>query len=111
MSERSYRLWAAITHEVLRLLCDDRPSLRHNQIVRALLEHTRGDWIEWRTEVTLRDVDAQIAALHQQWSAHDAPTAPVITDNGTELRIHAPWFDPALYARDAHEPPASNPPG
>jgi len=109
VSERSYRLWAALTHEVLRLVCDDRPSLRHNPIVRALLEHTRGDWIEWRTEVTLRDVDAQIAALHQQWSAHDAPTAPVITDNGTELRITAPWFDPAPYLRDTHEPPASNP--
>jgi hypothetical protein len=110
VSEGSYRLWDALTHEVLRLLCDDRPSLRHHPIVRALLEHTRGDWINWRTELTLRDVDAQIAALHQQWSAHDAPTAPVITDNGTELRIHAPWFDPAPYARDAHEPPASNPP-
>lgn len=110
MSQRSYRLWAAITHEVLRLLCDDRPSLRHNQIVTALLAHTRGDWIDWRTEVALRDVDAQIAALHQQWSAHDAPTAPVITDDGVELRIRAPWIDPAPYARETDEPEAPHPP-
>lgn len=110
MSQRAYRLWAAVTHEVLRLLCDDRPSLRHNQIVRALLEHTRGDWINWRTEVALRDVDAQIAALHQQWAADDAPTAPIITDDGVEMRIRAPWTDPAPYARDTHEPPAPNPP-
>lgn len=108
MSQRAYRLWAAVTHEVLRLLCDDRPSLRHNRIVRALLEHTRGDWIDWRTEVTLRDVDAQIAALHQQWSATDAPTAPVFSDNGVEMRLRAPWFDPAPHA---NEPPASDPSG
>ena len=111
MSERSYRLWAALIHEVLRLLCDDRPSLRHHPIVRALLEHSRGDWINWRTELTLRDVDAQIAAIHQQWSADDAPTAPVLTDTGTELRITAPWFVTTPPSRETHEPPASDPPG
>lgn len=110
MSQRAYRLWAAVTHEVLRLLCDDRPSLRHNRIVIALLAHTRGDWIDWKTELTLRDVDAQIAALHQQWSADDAPTAPVMTDDGVEMRIRAPWFDPALHSQAPNEPPAPHPP-
>ena len=110
MNERSYRLWAAVLHEVLRLISNDRPSLRHNRIVQALLAHTRGDWIDWRTEVALRDVDAQIAALHQEWSAHDAPTAPVLTDEGVELRIRAPWIDPAPYARHSNEPAAPHPP-
>lgn len=109
MTARSYRLWAAITHEVLRLLCDDRPSLRYNQIVRALSEQTRGDWIEWKTEHNLRDVDLQIAALHQQWDKETA-TAPIITDDGIELRIRAPWIEPAPYARDTDELPASHPP-
>lgn len=108
MSVRAYRLWAAIAHEIVRLVCDERPSLKHNQIVRALLEHTRGDWIEWKTELTLRDLDAQIAAIKAQDCTDTSRTAPVITDNGTELRIRAPWFNPV--AAESDEPPASNTP-
>lgn len=108
MSARAYRLWAAIAHELVRLVCDERPSLKHNQIVRALLEHTRGDWIEWKTELTLRDLDAQIAAIKAQDCTDTARTTPVITDNGTELRIRAPWFNPS--AAESDEPPASDTP-
>lgn len=107
MSERAYRLWAAVAHEIVRLVCDERPSLKHNQIVQALLEHTRGDWIEWKTELTLRDLDAQIAAIKAQDCTDTSRTAPIITDNGTELRIRAPWFNPPAVESD--EPSASNP--
>lgn len=103
MSTGAYRLWAAIAHELLRLVCDERPDLRNNQIVKRLLEHTRGDWIEWKTELTLRDLDAQIAAIKAQ--EPPAP-APVITDNGYELRIRAPWLKPP--AAESDEPPATN---
>lgn len=103
MTARAYRLWAALAHEIVRLVCDERPDLKHNQIVRALLEHTRGDWIEWKTELTLRDLDAQIAAIKAQ---EPPPPAPVITDNGTELRIRAPWFNPP--AAESDEPPATD---
>jgi hypothetical protein len=103
-----YRLWAAISHEIARLLCNERPSLGHNQLLKALLAHTCGDWIEWRTETTLRDVDSQIAALHQSWDAQ-LPT-PVITESTSgELRIRAPWLPP-LPLTESNEHPDTNPP-
>lgn len=107
--DRGYRVWAAVIHEITRIFCDANPQLRHNRIVRALLEYTRGDWIEWKTEQTIRDLDAQIAALKASECTDTSRTAPVITDDGTELRIRAPWFDPYPHARDPYEPPASNP--
>lgn len=107
MSARAYRLWAAIAHEIVRLVCDERPDLKHNQIVRALLEQTRGDWIEWKTELTLRDLDAQIAAIKALDCTDNSRTEPVFTDNGKELRLRAPWFNPPVAESD--EPSASDP--
>ena len=103
MTERGYRIWAAVTHEVLRLLCDRRLSLRGNPLVAAVLEHTRPDWVEWKTAVAMREVDEWIAEMHHQWDKeHAAAVAPVITEAppdgskaqellGGELRIRAPW--------------------
>ena len=103
MNEREYRIWAAVTHEVLRLLCDRRPQLRHNRLFAATLHYTRADWVEWRTAVAMREVDEWVEEMHQQWEAeHAAAVTPVITEAppdgskaqellGGELRIRAPW--------------------
>lgn len=103
MTERGYRIWAAVTHEVLRLLCDRRLSLRGNPLVAAVLEHTRPDWVEWKTAVAMREVECQITELHQLWNQEQAKAqAPLITEAvadgskaqqllGGELRIKAPW--------------------
>lgn len=87
----------------MRLLCEERTSLRQRWWVKALLDHTRTDWVEWKTELAMRDVDQQIAELHQLWDQEQAKAqAPVITEAapdgskaqqllGGELRIQAPW--------------------
>lgn len=106
MNPRRYRLWAAILHQITQVICDSRPSLRLHRLIVALQRETRRDWMEWRTELTMRDVDAQIATLHSDWDA--ALPQPTITEGpGGELRIRAPWLPPL---EDAHEPPAPNPP-
>lgn len=103
MSGRAYRLWAALVHELARLVVDERPSLRHRWWVRALLDTTRPDWVEWKSELAMRDVEQQIAELHQLWDQEQAKAqAPVITEAapdgskaqqllGGELRVRAPW--------------------
>ena len=103
MSARPYRLWAALVHELARLVCDERPNLRHRWWVKALLAETHPDWVEWKTELAMREVDQQIAELHQLWDQEQAKAqAPVITKAapdgskaqqllGGELRIRAPW--------------------
>jgi hypothetical protein len=107
VSQGRYRLWAALIHEITQLVCAERPPLRLHPLVAALLRETRSDWIEWRTERTLRALDAQIAALHSDWDA-SAPQPTITEGPGGELRIRAPWLPPL---EDAHEPAAPHPPG
>ena len=104
MSSRAYRLWAALVHELARLMCEERPSLRHRWWVKALLDHTRADWVEWKTELAMREVEQQVTELHQLWDQQQAKAqAPVISQApadeskaqqllGGELRIRAPWI-------------------
>jgi hypothetical protein len=103
VSSKAYRLWAALLHELARLVCDERPSLRHRWWVKALLDHTRADWVEWKTELAMREVEQQIVELHQLWDQQQAEAKPVITEAaadgstaqqllGGELRIRAPWI-------------------
>jgi len=98
-----YRIWAAILHEIFQLLCKKQPSLGFNTAVKMLLEHTKSDWIEWRTEQTLRDVDLQIAAIHEAWFA-EQPQPQITESESGELRIQAPWLTTQLGKRN--EPPA-----
>lgn len=103
MSTKAYRLWAALVHELARLVCDERPSLRHRWWVKALLDYTRPDWVEWKSELVMRDVEQQITELHQLWDQEQVKAqTPVITEAapdgskaqqllGGELRIRAPW--------------------
>lgn len=104
MNSKAYRLWAALLHELMRLVCNERLSLRHRWWVKALLDHTRPDWVEWKTELAMREVEQQIVELHQLWD-QEQPKAPqpVITEAaadgskaqqllGGELRVRAPWI-------------------
>lgn len=100
---KPYRRWAAVTYELLRLLCDYRPTLWHHPLIKSLMDAWRSDWIEWKTEVTMQGVDRQVDELHQQWAiAERVEQAPIITEKasdgssaqellGGELRIRAPW--------------------
>ena len=85
-------------------MCEERPSLRHRWWVKALLDHTRADWVEWKTELAMREVGQQVTELHQLWDQQQAKAqAPVISQApadgskaqqllGGELRIRAPWI-------------------
>jgi hypothetical protein len=92
-----------LLHELMRLVCDERPSFRQRWWVKALLDHTRFDWVEWKTELAMREVEQQIVELHQLWDQQQAAAKPVITQAaadgskaqqllGDELRIRAPWI-------------------
>lgn len=100
---KSYRRWAAVTCELLRLLCDYKPALWHHPLIKSLMDAWRPGWVEWKTEVTMQEVDRQVDELHEQWSAAEqVEQAPIVTEKapdssnaqellGGELRIRAPW--------------------
>lgn len=101
-----YRLWAAVTYELLQLFCEYKQGLRNTAWVRAVLKECFPDWVEWKTQQTMADVDRQTEELHQRWAeAEKIEQAPIITEQpaddsnaqqllGGEMRIRAPWVDP-----------------
>jgi len=100
---KPFRLWAAVTYELLRLFCEYRPSLKHQPWVRAIFLECFDDWVLWRTGQTMADVDRQVEELHEEWAKAEAiEQAPIITEKpsdgskaqdllGGEMRIRAPW--------------------
>ena len=104
MTTKAYRLWAALLYELMRLICEERHSLRNSWWVKALFKQTRPDWVEWKTELAMRDVEQQIVELHQLWDQQQLNAQqPVITEAaadgsnaqqllGGELRARAPWI-------------------
>lgn len=62
-----YSVLNAIVYDILLLLCESYSSLRLNPWVKRAMEHCFPDWVEWKTELTMKDVDRQTEDLKQQW--------------------------------------------
>lgn len=78
MKNTSYNFWLAITYEVLSALCQEFKSLRKNKLIKLILNYCRHDWILWRVESTLKDVDKQVEQIKKQWEAEEPPKYSVI---------------------------------
>lgn len=63
----NYSLLNAIAYEVCRLLIEDKPSRKNNFIIALILKHCLEDWVAWKAEMVMADVDAQAEELKQQW--------------------------------------------
>jgi hypothetical protein len=40
---------------------------KSNPIVARILEHCFPDWVEWKTELTMQDVDRQVEEIKETW--------------------------------------------
>ena len=97
-----YNLINAAAYEVCRILVDDKPQRQSNWIISKIMEHCRPDWVLWKTESTMSDVDAQIEDLHEQWEREE-PKPRIIEHPpdgskaqdllGGTMEIRAPWSD------------------
>jgi hypothetical protein len=61
----------AIVYDVLWRFCDIYPSLRANKLVQMVMTHCFPDWVLWKTEITMKDVDTQAETLKEQWQKED----------------------------------------
>jgi hypothetical protein len=67
----NYNVFNAIVYDILWRFCDSYPSLRGNKFVQMAMEHCFPDWVLWKTELTMKDVDAQTETLKEQWRKED----------------------------------------
>lgn len=78
----------AVVVEVIRRL-HDRGLFVGNPILQQIHEAWFWAWVEWRTGLTMEDVDKQIEEL-QKPSEVDAP---IFTEEGGRMRLRAPWYE------------------
>ena len=67
----NYSMLNAIVYDVLWRFCDSYPSLRANKLVQMVMTHCFPDWVLWKTEITMKDVDTQAETLKEQWQKED----------------------------------------
>jgi hypothetical protein len=99
----TYNVLNAIVYDVLWRFCESYPSLRSNTLVKMAMAHCFPDWVLWKTELTMKDVDRQTESLKEEWQKEENeairekfqeafPDAKVTTHNeqGAVLIEHPP---------------------
>lgn len=66
-----YNLINAIAYEVCRLLIEDKPSRKNSIIISLILKHCLEDWVAWKAEMVMADVDAQTEEIKKQWQEEE----------------------------------------
>jgi len=66
-----YSLLNAIVYEICRIFVDEKPTWRGNKWVKMIMDHCFPDWVEWKTELTMKDVDRQTEEIKNQWQKEE----------------------------------------
>ena len=85
--EMNYNIWNVVAYEVTVMLINYDPRWMNNMIVKMIRSYSFDDWIEWKTERSMEDVDAEIEALHKLWDREDDDWRDVIIERDDETDI------------------------
>lgn len=101
-----YYLWSAIAYEITSILIDIDARWANNKIVIIIRKQCFPDWVQWKTEQTMKSVDKQINSLQTEMKIEDDKkyVKPIIIEHpsdgsrsqdllGGELEIKAPWYN------------------
>ena len=58
-----YNIWNAAAYEVCLLLIEHNPKWEQNFIVRKIISHCIWDWVEWKVERSMKEVDHQVEQI------------------------------------------------
>lgn len=78
MKDHKYNIWFALLYEILNDLSQHFTSLRKNKLIKLILNYCKHDWILWKVESTLKDVDSQAEKIKKSWEATEPPKYLVI---------------------------------
>jgi hypothetical protein len=71
METRNYSVFNAIVYDVLSSLSESYSSLHSNRWVKMIMAHCLPDWVLWKTDNTMKDVDEQTEEIKEQWQRED----------------------------------------
>ena len=91
------QLVQAYTVEVIRRVWDEGKH-RDNKWLKLIHANWFDIWVEWKTDLAMRDVDRQAEELVEQWDAEESAYDYVFSETlkgdtplGGEMRVVAPW--------------------
>jgi hypothetical protein len=87
--------WKALTVEIIRLLWD-KGLYKQNKLLQQIHENWFKFWVEWKTELTMRDVDKQIEEMFLEPEVDPPVFSEELegeTPLGGKLELRAPWLD------------------
>jgi hypothetical protein len=71
MKKTKYNFWYALLYELLNDLSEHFKNLKQNKVITLILNHCKHDWILWKVESTLKEIDTQVEQIKQEWQAED----------------------------------------
>lgn len=85
--------WRGIAIEVIHELWS-RGFYVQSVLLRRLVDQWFEYWVEYKTKLTMEDVDKQIEELRKiDEKLLEVKLVPVYTEEGNEIRLTAPWYD------------------
>ena len=101
-----YNVWLAISYELSNLLIEVDPRWEFHPLIKKLRSHCFPDWVLWKTERTMANVDRQTVELQKQMEVldHIKYIKPIIIQHapdtskaqellGGTIEIKAPWYN------------------
>ena len=73
MKEIKYNFWFALIYEILNDFSEHYPKLKKYKIVKLILNYCKHDWILWKIDITLKDVDIQAEKIKKEWEKQEEP--------------------------------------
>ena len=104
-TELGYNIWYALSYELTNLLIDYDTRWELNPWVLKVRSYCKPDWVEWKTQSTMKSVDLQAESIKAAWQKQDQiQNKPVIIEHrpdrskaqallGGELEIKAPYHN------------------
>tara|TARA_R100001509_G_scaffold100445_2_gene58708 strand:- start:2169 stop:2495 length:327 start_codon:yes stop_codon:yes gene_type:complete len=98
----SYNKTNALVYETIQFISRFWPDIKSNGFIKLVLKNCFEDWVEFRTQITLKELDDNIEELHEQWDKEEKNIEYIFTEEksdgseaqellGGPMRLSAPW--------------------
>lgn len=78
MKKIEYNFWYALIYEVLRDFAEHFPGLKKYRLIKLILKYCKHDWVLWKIDTTLNDVDRQVEKIKKEWEKAEEPKSTYI---------------------------------
>lgn len=102
---KSYNKLNALVYELIMFWARFSPKIKFQPLIAKILENCKPDWIEFRTEIALKEVDEDVETIRALWEAEDIEkNKPIYSEEepdgseaqrllGGSMRIKSSWWE------------------